>query len=341
MSAKVSFIVSVYNLEKYIEECAQSLFEQTMEDIEIVFVNDASTDSSEAIIRHTLENYSERKEQVKIVTHEKNTGIAETRKDGFYAATGEYFIFMDGDDYVETRMGELMYAKAVETGADMVVCDYKRHMITREKISTQVPQGVVGNGENVRDDMINRRVTGNIWCKLIRRTLFLENDIVWPANRGHEDMVLSTVAAYYARKIAHVPVALYHYVYRLDSFTNIAEADFVAKKMQLYVKNNRVIFGFLKREGVAERYAEGILTNKVLAKNMLLPYTDKLKYRRLWLQTYPEVNKILVFGSKEYRSTYREKIWLLAIWMGLYPKMKRRLLSKRFKPERIWSLRSK
>ena len=336
MSAKVSFIVILYNGEKYAEQCARSLFEQTLEDIEIVFVNDASTDNTEAVILQTLEDYPKRKEQVRFVEHEQNKGIAETRKDGFYAATGEFVNFIDGDDFVEPQMAEMMYNKARETGADLVICDYLWEWQSGGWVISQVPRGVVGNGENVRDDIINRRVTCTIWCKLIRRSLFLDNDIVWPANVSHEDMVVSDMAAYYARTIAHVPVAFYHYVHRSDSLSNLVDPEFVAKKLQLYLNNNRIITDFMKREGVEEKYAEGLLTDKVLARNLMLPYTDKLKYRRLWLHTYPEVNKLLLFGNKEYKSSYREKIWFLAIWLGLYPKLKRRLLSKRFKPDRMW-----
>jgi len=336
MSPKVSYIVIVYNGERYAEKCARSLFEQTLEDIEIVFVNDASTDNSEAVIRRTLEEYPHRKNRVRFVEHEQNIGIAETRKDGFYAATGEFVNFIDGDDYVEPQMAEMMYNKAVETGADLVVCDYLWEHQTRGRIISQAPRGVIGNGENVRDDMINRRVTCTIWCKMFRRALYLDNDIVWPANVSHEDMVMSDMAAYYARKIAHVPIAFYHYVHRTDSLSNLVEPEFVAKKLQLYKNNNKIITDFMKREGVGEKYAEGLLTDKVLARNLMLPYTYELKYRRMWLQTYPEVNRLLLFGNKEYRSTYREKIWFLAIWLGLYPKLKRVLLSKRLKPNRMW-----
>lgn len=123
MRAKVSFIVAVYNVADYIEQCARSLFEQTLEDIEIVFVNDCSPDDSEEIIRRTLEEYPHRKGQVKILTHEKNEQIMATRKDGLSASTGEYVHFIDGDDYVEPQTAELMYGKAVETDADVVVCN--------------------------------------------------------------------------------------------------------------------------------------------------------------------------------------------------------------------------
>ena len=80
MGTKVSYIVAVYNVGEYIERCARSLFEQSLEDLEIVFVNDASTDNSEAIIRKTLEDYPHRKGQVKILTHKTNKGIRDTRR---------------------------------------------------------------------------------------------------------------------------------------------------------------------------------------------------------------------------------------------------------------------
>jgi hypothetical protein len=126
-------------------------------------------------------------------------------------------------------MAELMYAKAIETETDLVVCDYLLQEGTKEIFISQVPNGVVGDGENVRDDKINRRVTGNIWCKMIRRSLFLDYDIVWPAHVSHEDMVMSDMAAYYARKIAHVPIPLYHYVYRSNSVSNIVDPNSVVK----------------------------------------------------------------------------------------------------------------
>ena len=336
MGTKVSYIVAVYNVGEYIERCARSLFEQSLEDLEIVFVNDASTDNSEFIIRKTLEDYPHRKGQVKILTHKTNKGIRDTRKDGFYAATGDYFYFVDGDDYVESQMAEQMYAKAAETGADVVVCDFVRHLEFCECVETQAPNGVVGNGENVRDDTINRRVTGTIWCKLIRRSLFMENDIVWPAGPCHDDMVLSTMAVYYAKKIAYVSEPLYHYRYNPNSISNHINAERGAKRLRLYADNGTVLYEFLKREGVEDKYSEGILFNKIGAKNQVLPFTGAKKYRKLWLHTYPELNKLLLFGSKKLRSTYREKIWFMAIWLGLFPKLKRRLMSKRFRPANIW-----
>ena len=337
MGAKISYIVAVYNVGDWIERCARSLFEQTMEEIEIIFVNDASPDDSIEIIRKTLEDYPQRKGQVKIVSHEKNEGTPNTRRDGLKAATGKYINFIDGDDYVEPEMAALMYEKAEETGADMVVSDVFFHRQDEVWIMTQVPNGIEGNGENVRDDTINRMVSPGIWSKLIRRSLFEEHRIEWPVCSMAEDLVLCCEAVYYAQKIVHVPVPLYHYnAYNPHSTTNRRNAKHREERQRQFVQNNNVLFGFLEREGVAEKYALGILVDKVMAKNEILPYTNKWKYRKLWLRTYPEVNRKLLFGDKRHKSTYREKIWLLVICLGLFPRMRKRLISKRLKSAEVW-----
>ena len=121
---KVSMVVPVYNAAPFIERCARSLFEQTMDDIEYVFVDDGSTDDGIAKLLSVLEEYPNRKPNVKIVHHAKNSGTAETRKDGCKSATGEYLIYIDSDDYADLTMAEKMYAKAKESDADMVVCDF-------------------------------------------------------------------------------------------------------------------------------------------------------------------------------------------------------------------------
>ena len=336
MMPKVSYIVAVYNVADYIEQCARSLFEQTLEDIEIIFVNDASSDGCGEIIRRTLEEYPHRKGQVKILTHEKNKGIVETRKDGLSAASGEYINFIDGDDYVEPRMAELMYGKAVEKDADIVVCDIFWYERNSMRVVSLAPNGIIGNGENVRDDTINRKVMPNIWCRLIRRTLFEENHIVWPVAAQIEDMVLSVQAVYYAKRIAHVPVPLYCYRLNPHSISCVNTLENSEKKLHMFVQNNKVIFDFLKRNGVAEKYSQGILINKMGAKNHIIHYTSQRKYLKLWLNTYPELNKLLVFGDKNHKSTYREKIWFFIVCLGLYPKLEHQLKSRRFKPDALW-----
>lgn len=117
---KVSFVVAVYNVSDYVERCAQSLFEQTLDDIEIIFCDDASTDNSVQLIRDLLDYYPQRRDNVKFICNETNQGTAINRWNGAKAATGEYVLLVDGDDYLEVTMGEQLYNEAVSSNADMV-----------------------------------------------------------------------------------------------------------------------------------------------------------------------------------------------------------------------------
>ena len=122
---KVSVIIPIYGVEQYIERCARSLFGQTMRsDIEFIFVNDCTPDRSIEILLNTLKDYPERTEQVAILTHTANKGLAATRKTGVRAARGEYIIHCDSDDWVEPDICQTMYEEAKRTDSDIVVCDY-------------------------------------------------------------------------------------------------------------------------------------------------------------------------------------------------------------------------
>lgn len=116
-------IVPVYNVAPYIEKCARSLLEQTLENMEIIFVDDKTPDNSIEIINSLLDNYPSRKSQTKIIHKRKNEGLAAARKDGILAATGEYIIHCDSDDWADTTLYRTLYEKAKETGADIVICD--------------------------------------------------------------------------------------------------------------------------------------------------------------------------------------------------------------------------
>lgn len=110
---KVSVIIPVYGVERYIEQCARSLFSQTMRDgIEYIFVDDCSPDKSIEILEDILREYPHREPQVKIIRHTENQGIGGTRRTGVKNATGEYIIHCDSDDWVEPDMYEMLYGKA-------------------------------------------------------------------------------------------------------------------------------------------------------------------------------------------------------------------------------------
>ena len=333
---KVTISVAIYNVSPFIEECVRSVYGQTLDDIEILLINDASTDDSMEIALRALEDYPHRKSQVRVVSHEHNEGIAKTKRDALLEARGDYVVVIDGDDFVDSRFAELLYAKAIETGADMTICDYYKLRDGKCREKTLLPDGIIGDGDNVRSDIINRRVSPFLVCKLFRRGLFDEHNYLWPVKNIGEDTVISAEAAYYAEGIAHVAEPLYYYRFNPNSVTKLLDEEHCLKNLDSFKSNVDIYVQFLKREGISDKYGRGIFINKMRTKNRLLHIIGERKYIRLWLRTYPEINKVILFGNRYYKTSYREWAWFFATLLGLFPKQKKRLFSKRFYPCEEW-----
>lgn len=333
---KVSFVVGIYNTAQYIEQCVRSLAEQTLEDIEIVLVNDATPDESMAIVEKTLADYPQRRHQVQIVTHERNLGIAKTRWDGFSASKGNFIIFIDSDDFADKRMAELLYKKAVDSSVDLVICGFYRYDGTKATPDTIVPQGSIGTGENIRDDIINRRVSPFIWCRLICRKVLEDQRFLWPEENLGEDTVIGAQAVYYAHSISYVDKPLYYYRYNRDSVTKRRDEKSILNNFNSFKKNVEIYIQFLEQEGMTEKYGRGVVINKLRLKNRVLPLTGNPRYRKLWWDTYPEINKVLLFGNKYYKPSYREWLWMGAIMSGCYCRYRRKLEKKKYRPSDEW-----
>ena len=336
VGVKVSFVVAVYNVSDYVEQCVRSLYEQTLQDIEIVLVDDCTPDDSIAIALRALEDYPQRKEQVSVVHHDINKDLPQTRWDGILAATGEYIILIDGDDYVDVRMAEMLYDKAVEKDADMVVCDHWLCTPQGNRVRKMAPDGAIGDGDNIRRDIINLNVPVNVWCKMVSRSVYMDNDIVWPVKGYAEDVVVSTVTAYYARRIACVDEPLYFYRYNPNSYSRGMDEPTRMRQFEAYKANWQILYQFMVREGLLEKYEVGVFKGKMRLKKHLLPLVSKRKYRRLYFATCPEVDRAFFWGNPYRTPSYRERVWVVAIWLGLYPMLKRRLYSKRFRPRKEW-----
>lgn len=121
---KVSVIIPVYNVANYIERCARSLLEQTLNDMEFIFVDDASPDDSIQILEDVISHYPERRSQVHIIRHSSNLGQGTARNNGFRISKGDFIAYCDSDDYVDPNMYKLLYDKAIYEMADVVYCDF-------------------------------------------------------------------------------------------------------------------------------------------------------------------------------------------------------------------------
>lgn len=206
--AKVSICIAVYNVEKYIEQCVRSLFEQTLDDLEYVFVDDASPDASIDVMLRVLEEYPHRKNQVKLIRHEHNQGVAVTRKDAIAAATGEYIIHCDPDDWGELDMYEKLYKKAVESNADMVYCSFFKSGETEVLVEEFE---FATSKEMIRAFFIAQSHC-SLWNKLYDSKIIKEMNWELPPEINMcEDFRLNVQLLLHCSKIVLYPQALYHY----------------------------------------------------------------------------------------------------------------------------------
>lgn len=223
---KVSVIIPVYGVEKYIERCARSLFEQTLDDIEYIFVDDCSPDKSIAILENIIKEYQPRLKKehknVRIERLSKNCGLPNVRRYGINLATGDYIAHCDSDDWVDVHMYEEMYDKAIEEDADVVVCDFCSTDCENEQYS----KGLISKErENVIVDVLLWRIAGCLWNKLVRRKEYTDHDLIYPTHNMGEDAALIVQILWNAKRISYLPEPFYYYYMNQTSITKYVSDD--------------------------------------------------------------------------------------------------------------------
>ena len=211
----ISIILPVYNVEKYIDACMESLLKQTMEEFELIVVNDGSTDKSgEKCIE-----WSKKDSRIRLI-EQKNQGLSAARNSGLEIAKGEYIAFVDSDDTVENNYLQVLYDNAVKNDAQVSVCNYRLVWET-EKLSeeTVFPAGGKGvetvfTGREATAKIIkeNKRFMITAWGKLYHKSL--TPFLYYPTGRTHEDEFITYKVLYQANKVVVTMLPLYHYLQR-------------------------------------------------------------------------------------------------------------------------------
>lgn len=210
----ISVIVPVYNMEKYLGRCMASIQAQTYGDLEIILVDDGSTDRSPQM----CDGYAQTDARVKVV-HKQNGGLSDARNAGLRVATGAYIGYVDSDDWIEPDMYERMYRACAKTGAELAACRYVDEY-TAEGMAVQDSPSL-GSGEVVplsREELLKIYICGHdkynirnsVWSKLFRRDLV--QGVLFPKGKNSEDIMYTTRAFCALKKAVYVDKSLYHYV---------------------------------------------------------------------------------------------------------------------------------
>ena len=206
---KVSILIPIYNAGKYIERCATSLFGQTYGDIEFVFVNDCSTDNSISILKSVVDRYPARCGSVKIVCHETNRGVAAARNTLLDNAIGEYLLWVDADDFIDTNAVEALVRKVEGTGADFI--SFRAAWYRKRSGITLMPWKASKDNREFIVDVLSDRIPTTLWGKLMRRSLFVDHELrfVEGLDMG-EDLLLLTEVAYFSDNFVTESAVLYY-----------------------------------------------------------------------------------------------------------------------------------
>lgn len=281
---KVSVIIPFYRAENFIRRCARSLFGQSLDDVEFIFVDDASPDNSVSVLEDVLKDFPERVSSTRIIRHPANRGVAVARNTGLRAAQGDYIYQCDSDDWMEADMLEKLYKASRANDADIVYCDFFLSFDKNERYMSNPDYDDAK--EMLTKGFLGGRMKYNLWNKIIKRSLFIDNDIFFPEDHPMgEDMAVIRLSAL-AKSIAYVPDALYHYMKQnSEAYSN----SYSQKKLADIRYNADLTISFI--EGQYGNELEKELALFKLSTKLPFLISDDEKLYKLWQEWYPEANR--------------------------------------------------
>ena len=231
----VSILIPVYQVEQYIERCARSVFGQTYDNMEYIFVDDCSPDNSIQILEEVLAHYPHRSSQVRIIKHDQNEGLAVARNTAISNATGVFVFNLDSDDYIETDTIEALVNLQEQTNADVVT---GRMYINDDEIDPHYVEPFYQS----KDEMLTT-IVSDLWHhefvnRLVRRSLFIDHEIkALPRVNICEDWQMTAKVVYYADICVTADKYTYHYVYNPSSLVH-SNTTWEKKKMASRQEND-------------------------------------------------------------------------------------------------------
>ena len=311
---KYSFIVPVYNTEKYLKKCLDSLVNQTYKDFEIIVVNDGSTDKSSSIISKYQKKYKNI-----IVIDKENEGLSMARNRGVQKSSGKYIIFVDSDDYVSNKLLEDVDKKIDDS-------DILRFQIATEdeeytKINEYHEEGFESMcGYDAFRYLSSYHFVEPAWCYVIRKNYYIENKFSFKKGVYHEDFGLIPYVIYKARKVKSIDYIGYHYVQRNGSIMNNNDYKKTVKKafdMLEQYKTMRLFAKNINRKNNLDDYFLSYISNSVIVKARELKKDEKKVYIN-------ELKKLNVFDGVLVNTRIRRfKKYLMKHNLNLYLKVVR------------------
>lgn len=306
MNPLVSICVPVYGVENFIDKCCRSLFEQTYDNIEYIFVDDCTPDNSIAVVEQVLCNYPNRKGMVKVIHHGQNKGLSGARNTAIANVSGQYLMHVDSDDYLDLNVVEKLVNKAQSENADVVLYDMRYVYPNKQVI---VHQNVPNNKMECVMHTLIYKISVCVCGGLYLSSLFKKTDVKFIEGLNYgEDYVVKPRVLYYAHKIVHCEHCYYNYVqYNVSSYSNL----YHSKNVDDLIRAIGFLNSFFQNKEDYEVYKEALNAAHLLVKCRLL-IAICLHRESIW-NRFPMVARLYseLHISKNIPFSYRVMLYLV------------------------------
>lgn len=293
----ISVIVAVYQAEKYIKRCLDSIIAQAYTDFEVLLVDDGSLDSSGMI----CDDYASRDSRIRVI-HKRNEGVSSARQTGLDAAKGKYIIHADPDDWAEPNWLQKMYEKIEEEKADIVICDFERIYKDKKVHYVQKPRSL--DNKDIIADMLELRIWGSCWNKMVKRDIFKQYNVSFnPKMTLWEDLYVMCFLIAHGAKVTYSPVILYHY----DSIVN---KNSIVRFIPLCnsIQSHMIFINDLSPILSSNEYDDGWYRIKSKVKELIFLLNSSVYDIKA---IYPDINQRYINDSRNYH------IWSIKACVGL------------------------
>lgn len=277
----VDIVVPVYNVERYLPLCLDSIVRQTYKNINVYLIDDGSTDNSGAICDQYASNYKNF-----FVIHQKNMGLSGARNTGISASKAMYICFLDSDDWIDTNTIEILMKNLVISQADVVCCNSIDEYTENGKCfkNEGLYSSEVFTGNTILKKYLERKINTSAWGKIFKRELF--NQIRFPVGKLHEDLAIMIDVLILCDKVAFVSAPLWHYRQRIGSITK-----------QQYKHENFDLYRYLqhikmKLDGKLQKEFEGFYAFYLKSLLVMFNPEDKVTYREDYITLNRELKKL-------------------------------------------------
>lgn len=318
-----TIVVPVYNVEKYLDRCIESILNQKFDDFEVILVDDGSTDKSSKI----CDNYRKKDDKI-IVIHKKNEGLGFARNTGIDKARGNYILFVDSDDYIDLDLLENLYNEIERNNSDAVFYGHKRVNNKKSVISTfeQLPDKQIYLDKNeiknklLAEFILNKKIFISAWSLCIKLSLLKKNNILFPSEREFisEDIYFLVVLFNYLNIVSFAKKTYYYYCQNENSLTTTYKKDRYEKIKKFYKKTDELLELYNYSNITKMSFKRSFISNVIACLKMIAANKDELAKNKIRKIKEISGDDYFLENVKKYDFKNEKKSWKIFDFLVKY-----------------------